>query len=227
MQTVRHFVSTPKKVQAWQNGTGNPPEWAKDLAISEPFIGPKNYWVVKEEGKAIASVVPDSIFSEQFKEIFPPENIPRSLLVDKKVIAYTVGFAFFAHPNEQVQCLLIRKNRPDWQKGKLNGVGGKIKEAESSMDCMIREFKEETDVDTTKDDWKFVQRESGEGYQLDIYAIRLSNDFFINRSPTDENLEIYPVETIRSGKLSLVQNVLGYMENSLDAVGMRTHFRFP
>jgi 8-oxo-dGTP diphosphatase len=55
---------------------------------------------------------------------------------------YVLGFAFDS--NEEV--VLIRKNKPDWQRGLLNGVGGKIEENESSYAAMVREFHEETGV---------------------------------------------------------------------------------
>lgn len=53
--------------------------------------------------------------------------------------AYCLGFLF----NDSNEVLLVRKNKPDWQKGLLNGVGGKIEENESPSSAMIREFKEE------------------------------------------------------------------------------------
>lgn len=42
--------------------------------------------------------------------------------------------------------ILIRKNRPEWQAGKLNGVGGKVEPGESPITAMRREFEEETGV---------------------------------------------------------------------------------
>lgn len=61
---------------------------------------------------------------------------------------YVVGF-FFARG----EVLLILKNRPEWQKGKLNGVGGKIEDGETPAQAMVREFKEETGRDTVETDW--------------------------------------------------------------------------
>lgn len=54
---------------------------------------------------------------------------------------YVVGFLFNRNRSEVA---LIRKNRPEWQAGKLNGIGGKIETAEQPHDAMVREFKEET-----------------------------------------------------------------------------------
>ena len=58
----------------------------------------------------------------------------------------TCGFMF----NEDYsEVLLINKNRPDWQNGKMNGIGGKIESDESPHECMIREFEEETGISDT------------------------------------------------------------------------------
>lgn len=53
---------------------------------------------------------------------------------------YVVGFIF---DSESDKLLLIRKNRPDWQKGLLNGIGGKIEDGESPLEAMQRECREE------------------------------------------------------------------------------------
>lgn len=56
---------------------------------------------------------------------------------------YVAGFMF----NEAgTLVLLIRKNKPQWQAGKLNGVGGKVKQGESYYDAMVREFEEEAGI---------------------------------------------------------------------------------
>lgn len=39
--------------------------------------------------------------------------------------------------------LLIEKKRPDWQRGFLNGIGGKVEVDETPHDAMVREFREE------------------------------------------------------------------------------------
>jgi 8-oxo-dGTP diphosphatase len=56
---------------------------------------------------------------------------------------YALGFCFMNYSTEVV---LIRKNKPEWQKGLLNGVGGKIEPGESAHEAMVREFREETGV---------------------------------------------------------------------------------
>ncbi len=60
---------------------------------------------------------------------------------------YVAGF-LFNEPRDEVA--LIKKEKPEWQKGRLNGIGGKIEPGESPIEAMIREFKEETNVDVVK-----------------------------------------------------------------------------
>lgn len=61
--------------------------------------------------------------------------------------SYVLGFLF----NVFGDVALIRKNKPEWQKGKYNGVGGKIEEGETPLEAMRREFNEEAGMDI--DDW--------------------------------------------------------------------------
>src|SRR5262245_46641476 len=62
---------------------------------------------------------------------------------------YAVGFVFVEFDGPWV--LLLRKTRPAWQAGKLNGPGGHIEDGESDIDAMRREFLEEVGYKIT--DW--------------------------------------------------------------------------
>jgi 8-oxo-dGTP diphosphatase len=42
------------------------------------------------------------------------------------------------------QLALVRKTKPAWQAGRLNGIGGKIEDGEPPLAAMCREWKEET-----------------------------------------------------------------------------------
>lgn len=63
---------------------------------------------------------------------------------------YVVGFAIDA---EDEKVVLILKQKPDWQKGKYNGVGGKIEPGETPYQAMAREFLEETGFKTSPSVW--------------------------------------------------------------------------
>lgn len=66
---------------------------------------------------------------------------------------YCVGFAFTPGLKSLA---LIRKNRPDWQAGKLNGIGGKVESGEDGRIAQVREFFEETGVKTELSDWSYL-----------------------------------------------------------------------
>lgn len=69
------------------------------------------------------------------------------------MIEYVLGFAF--SPFGWVA--LIRKNRPDWQAGRLNGIGGKVEHSDDTYaDAMEREFREETGVVIPANEWRYV-----------------------------------------------------------------------
>ena len=60
----------------------------------------------------------------------------------QKITQYVLGFITDGH-----RVLLIKKNRPENQVGLYNGIGGKVNDNELPLDAMIRESKEETNLD--------------------------------------------------------------------------------
>jgi len=60
---------------------------------------------------------------------------------------YVNGFLFFKRDGFD-KVLLILKNRPKWQAGCFNGIGGKVEPGELHIDAMRREFWEEAGVET-------------------------------------------------------------------------------
>lgn len=120
---------------------------------------------------------------------------------------YAVGFL---HTDDVVA--LIRKDRPEWQAGFLNGIGGKLEPGEQPHDAMVREFKEEagrfvgpwwhflTLEGTTarvhcfaiydeheKHIWK-LETQPGETEEVEIWQMRDLNSFN-EKSSTVPNLE--------------------------------------
>lgn len=53
---------------------------------------------------------------------------------------YVLGFLF--GPGGYVA--LVRKAKPNWQVGRLNGLGGKVEKGETPVQAMVRECREET-----------------------------------------------------------------------------------
>lgn len=109
---------------------------------------------------------------------------------------YVVGF-YFGHDRRSVA--LIRKNKPEWQAGKLNGIGGLVEPGETTIDGIVREFAEETGKHTHQRSWRFFAvlrcqacdvhffEQSGDG--AGIY-----NGF---QSLTDERVEWHSVQRLQ------------------------------
>lgn len=116
---------------------------------------------------------------------------------------YVVGFMIRAASQE---VLMIRKNRPDWQAGKWNGIGGKVEPGERPCDAMVREFVEETDVGTLPWMWEHTLTMDG-GNRFCIYYYRsFVDDFPPYRSVTDELVQVHSRHTILN-ELPVIDNM--------------------
>jgi 8-oxo-dGTP diphosphatase len=110
----------------------------------------------------------------------------------------TYACGFFFSPDRQ-RVLLIRKRRPAWQAGKLNGVGGKIERGESPAEAMRREFREEANLDVR--DWQEVLTlsggdDAGSGIAWRGHFFRAFGDIDAARALTDEQLERHDVRAL-------------------------------
>ena len=102
---------------------------------------------------------------------------------------YACGFLF---SRDRRRVLLIRKRRPAWQAGKLNGLGGKIEPGETPLQAMRREFREEAGVDLAE--WQEVLTlsggdDAGSGVAWRGHFFRAFGDLDAPRAMTDEQLE--------------------------------------
>ena len=88
-------------------------------------------------------------------------------------VAYVCGFLFW---REEV--LLVRKTRPAWQAGLLNGVGGHVEGGETWARAMRREFWEETGLDVSENltetapIWHRFVSEVGPDYVVHFFKAR-------------------------------------------------------
>ena len=99
---------------------------------------------------------------------------------------YVVGFLF---SNDYRWVTLIRKNRPDWQAGKYNGVGGKVERGEAVQDAMVREFFEETGVKTKWDDWdEFALLQGSKGDTIYVFSAVSTPYLSAVKTQTDEEV---------------------------------------
>lgn len=103
---------------------------------------------------------------------------------------YVVGFMF---DRTRTDVLLLRKLRPKWQSGKINGIGGRIEAGESAVEAMRREFAEEAGI--THDNWReFCVLSDFREWSIHFFwAIGSINKAL---QLTDEQPQIYPVSNL-------------------------------
>jgi len=112
---------------------------------------------------------------------------------------YVVGFVFDLNAH---LTLLMRKNRPDFQAGKLNGPGGKVEDGDvakfsplvsSAQIAMAREWLEEVHgPEILPEDWtEFCSIEDERGWSV-TYLYANAVDLHECHGRTDESVEIAP-----------------------------------
>lgn len=91
-------------------------------------------------------------------------------------------------PDSLSRVVLIEKNRPAWQKGLLNFPGGHIEPGETPLECVIREFREETCMTTSECDWSYIGLiRNTDNYELHIFTAKYDEmKHGLLLSPTDE-----------------------------------------
>lgn len=104
---------------------------------------------------------------------------------------YCLGFCF---NDARDSVILMRKLRPDWQAGKLNGVGGKIEENEPADEAMMREFHEETGVMTHNRSWRQFATLLGESFAVYCYELSDSRAHDSVKTAGDEMVVTMPLK---------------------------------
>jgi len=105
---------------------------------------------------------------------------------------YVAGF-LFRHEGESVA--LIKKNKPEWQRDRLNGVGGKVELGETPVEAMTREFREETGAHVPELCWdKFCQLQTN-GVLIHFFRSNLGDGVEL-RQTTDEHVDWYLVRAL-------------------------------
>ena len=123
---------------------------------------------------------------------------------------YCLGFAF----NEKLtDVLLIEKQKPDWQKGKFNGIGGKIEGDELPINAMVREFQEETGLFVPSHQWRYVVKMEGEDWIVYAYTCK-TDDVFEANTETDEMVTLIGLDSL--DKYNLISNLYWLIEMCLD-----------
>ena len=124
---------------------------------------------------------------------------------------YCLGFAFTVDGS----VALIRKAKPAWQAGKLNGVGGKIEDFDPSpAHAMTREFIEETGVFLEPHLWREVGAVEFDGGTVYVFTITDPMIQFV-LTTTIEEVKLYNEQWCLQNKHELLPNVLTFIYGSL------------
>jgi len=94
---------------------------------------------------------------------------------------YVLGFMF--NKNE-TDVLLIEKQKPAWQRGKLNGIGGKVEFGEMNIDAIIREFKEECGIEQRG--WKYIVSMYGDDWLVDVFTCTTDQVFDFKQTEAEK-----------------------------------------
>jgi 8-oxo-dGTP diphosphatase len=102
---------------------------------------------------------------------------------------YVVGLYF---DNDWV--LLIRKERPAWQKGMYNGVGGHIEPGEKPVEAMRREFREEAGIDIGEERWQNFSIYRGKDWKIHFYCADRNIEQDVDcKTMTDEEVRYFNI----------------------------------
>jgi len=114
---------------------------------------------------------------------------------------YVVGFVF---DDNSENIVLIKKNKPDWQVGFYNGVGGKIESNENPIQAMCREFQEEAGVKTFIADWSCMGKlVFPNGRTLHIFRMSHTNIYIEAKTMESEEIAKFPVSSLPKVILNL------------------------
>ena len=129
---------------------------------------------------------------------------------------YVAGLLFNV---EMSVVALVRKNRPAWQAGLYNAIGGKIEEGESPHAAMVREFKEETGLLIPM--WMPLAVLSGwnKDWAVNFYY-QVSDEVWNVQTMEDEPITIHRVENVL-WKPYLVRNLKVLIPLALDTTGIQ------
>lgn len=134
---------------------------------------------------------------------------------------YVLGFLF---SNDKKSVVLIKKQKPEWQKNLLNGVGGKIEPNERLYESITREFQEETSVTTKHETWfPFCEMN---GTDFNVYCFKCFNDDYFSKAKTTEKEEIIKINVLDLPNYPHVSNLPWLINLALDFNDGNPHYAY-
>ncbi|HYC34367.1 MAG TPA: NUDIX domain-containing protein [Candidatus Paceibacterota bacterium] len=112
---------------------------------------------------------------------------------------YTLAFIFNSILDK---VLLMHKSRPASLAGKVNGLGGKLEGDEDLYECIMREVKEESDLDTKKDKWIYVGEKYAPNWHVATFCYVYEGDMSDAKSMEDQPVEWFDVRNLPENVMS-------------------------
>lgn len=114
--------------------------------------------------------------------------------LEKKGRRYVITFMF---TEDLSGVWMIEKNKPEWQKGCVNGIGGKIETGEMPTNAAIRELKEEGGVEFNEYDVLYVGLIEGDEFQVEVYTGVTDQKL---KTVESEGIKLIPKDDVRLHK---------------------------
>jgi 8-oxo-dGTP diphosphatase len=113
---------------------------------------------------------------------------------------------------EMNKVVMIKKTKPIWMYGLLNGVGGKIEQNEEPLSAMIREFHEETGLFHLN--WILSHIEEDKSYHMSIFYAITENIYAVE-TITEEVVDIYNVNSLPNNLCPNISFHIETIENNI------------
>ena len=119
---------------------------------------------------------------------------------------YVLGFLF---DRELQNVVLIEKQKPDWQKGRYNGVGGKLEDGETLNAAMSREFHEEAGVLVAPEAWtQYATITGADGRHFAVHVFYAQDaQLWMSRTMEEERVIVTDVKAVLQSEFKTLGNV--------------------
>ncbi len=128
------------------------------------------------------------------------------------MVRYTVSFLF---NGDLSKVLLIHKLTPEWQKGMVNGLGGKFEAGEDCFRCISREVEEEAGLRTNPSEWKKIGELYSDRWIVDVMTIVYKGKETDAKSVERQRVEWFSVSNLPD---NLISNLTWLVPLCLDVV---------
>lgn len=133
--------------------------------------------------------------SDGYPKWWLPDEEPKNGLKTEIKREYVLGFAYW---RKHAVALIYKTRGPSNLHHKWNGIGGKLEAGENVYEAMVREFKEETGLDTDITRWRKFSTASSDYFTMHCLSIDIEGDFPVikNTEEGDEEVAWFTIDDI-------------------------------